>query len=80
MEKAYALFIRSYRSNGVPPFGVLAECAGGKGISPYFTTGAGGALQTVLFGFGGISITDDGIKKEENRLPPDFKELDISIG
>ena len=25
MEKAYEVFIHSYRSNGVPPFGVLAE-------------------------------------------------------
>ena len=66
-EEAYEIFIRSYRSNGVPPFGVMAECAGGKGISPYFTTGAGGALQTVLFGFGGITITDEGIVRGEHN-------------
>lgn len=76
-EKAYDIFIKSYRSNGVPPFGVLAECAGGKGVSPYFTTGAGGALQTVLFGFGGLKITDEGIEKEEINLPVKWNNLQI---
>ena len=80
MEKAYEVFIRSYRSNGVPPFGVLAECAGGKGVSPYFTTGAGGALQTILFGFGGIQITDAGIQQNSITLPTAFENLKIFIG
>ncbi|MEM9548726.1 MAG: glycoside hydrolase family 65 protein [Bacteroidota bacterium] len=79
MDRAFEVFIHSYRSNAVPPFGVLAECADGKGISPYFTTGAGGALQTVLFGFGGISITDEGIVQAEPNLPNALKRLKISI-
>ena len=78
VEKAYDIFVHSYRSNGVPPFGVLAECAGGRGVSPYFTTGAGGALQTVLFGFGGYRFTDAGLKKEDTKLPNKWKGLDIS--
>ena len=77
-EKAFEVFIHSYRSNAVPPFGVLAECAGGKGISPYFTTGAGGALQTVLFGFGGIKITDNGLTKGADNLPGHIKKLRIT--
>ena len=77
-EHAYKLFIESYRSNGVPPFGVMAECAGGKGVSPYFTTGAGGALQTVLFGFGGLQITDKGIVEGKQQLPEAFAGLHIS--
>ena len=79
VQKAYDIFIHSYRSNGVPPFGVLAECAGGKGVSPYFTTGAGGALQTVLFGFGGIKITDQGIQRETQQLPDEFTSMTISF-
>ena len=55
MDKAYELFTDSYRPNEVPPFGVLAETAGGT--NPYFATGAGGMLQSVLFGFGGLEIT-----------------------
>jgi trehalose/maltose hydrolase-like predicted phosphorylase len=58
-EKAYALFVKSYRPNEVPPFGVLAETAGGN--NPYFATGAGGMLQAVISGFGGLKITDEGI-------------------
>ena len=80
LDKAYEIFIHSYRSNGVPPFGVLAECAGGRGVSPYFTTGAGGALQTVLFGFGGIRITDEGIQRGAVQKPMPFKELNINLG
>ena len=47
-EKAYEVFVGSYKPNEVPPFGVLAETAGGT--NPYFATGAGGMLQSVLFG------------------------------
>ncbi|MEM9261189.1 MAG: glycoside hydrolase family 65 protein, partial [Bacteroidota bacterium] len=77
--RAYEVFIHSYRSNGVPPFGVLAECAGGRGVSPYFTTGAGGALQTILFGFGGLRLTDLGLERGEQCLPTAWKELLITL-
>jgi hypothetical protein len=44
-EKSFQLFNKSYQPNKVPPFGVLAETAGGT--NPYFATGAGGMLQAV---------------------------------
>lgn len=74
-EKAYEIFIKSYRPNAVPPFGVLSETAGGT--NPYFATGAGGLLQTVLSGFGGLRITDGGIKQVETKLPKNWKSLEI---
>jgi trehalose/maltose hydrolase-like predicted phosphorylase len=74
-SKAYELFLRSYRPNEVPPFGVLAETAGGT--NPYFATGAGGMLQTVLFGFGGLRITDRGIERKSAVLPSEWKKLEI---
>ena len=80
VEEAYDLFLHSYRTHGVPPFGVMAECAGGKGVSPYFTTGAGGVLQTLLFGFGGLRLTDKGLVKMENRLPNDIPRMQIHVG
>lgn len=80
VEEAYRLFVESYRSNGVPPFGVLAECAGGKGVSPYFATGAGGALQTVLFGFAGLRITDTGIDMKHPRIPNAWNRLSVKLG
>ena len=52
--KAFDLFRKSYQPNRVPPFGVLAEAAGDT--NPYFAAGAGGMLQSVLFGFGGFNI------------------------
>lgn len=67
-EKAYELFQRSYQPNEVPPFGVLAETAGGT--NPYFATGAGGTLQTILFGIGGLKIGADGITQMQNQKLP----------
>ncbi len=77
-EKAYDLFIKSYKPNEVPPFGVLAETA--NGTNPYFATGAGGMLQAVLFGFGGMSITDEGLVQRKVQLPKKWKVLKISYG
>jgi protein-glucosylgalactosylhydroxylysine glucosidase len=74
-EKAYQLLQRSYKPNEVPPFGVLAETAGG--INPYFATGAGGMLQSVLFGFGGLSITEKGVTQQRMPLPAKWRSLTI---
>jgi trehalose/maltose hydrolase-like predicted phosphorylase len=73
--QAYRLFLNSYRPNQVPPFGMLAETAGGN--NPYFATGAGGALQAVLFGFGGLDITDAGLVQRKTALPANWKRLEI---
>lgn len=73
-ERAYRLFKQSYKPNEVPPFGVLAETAGGT--NPYFATGAGGTLQAVLFGFGGLSITDEGlVQGSKAELPKAWRGL-----
>ena len=75
-EEAYRLFTESYRPNEVPPFGVLAETAGGT--NPYFATGAGGMLQAVLFGFGGLEFTDQGIVQGQGSLPAAWTSLTIT--
>jgi protein-glucosylgalactosylhydroxylysine glucosidase len=74
-EKGYEWFVRSYKPNQVPPFGVMAETAGGT--NPYFATGAGGMLQAVLSGFGGLDITDAGINQLKSKLPKKWKSLTI---
>lgn len=74
-DKAYEWFQRSYKPNEVPPFGVMAETAGGT--NPYFATGAGGMLQSVMNGFGGLEITDNGIIQQKARLPKQWKSLTI---
>lgn len=74
-EKGYEWFVKSYKPNEVPPFGVLAETAGGT--NPYFATGSGGMLQAVLNGFGGLDITDNGVVQLKSRLPKKWKSLTL---
>ncbi|NNL91961.1 MAG: glycoside hydrolase family 65 protein [Saprospiraceae bacterium] len=74
-EKASSIFSSSYKLNEVPPFGVISETAGGT--NPYFATGAGGMLQAVLSGFGGLSITNNGIEQTNYDLPHGWQKLII---
>ena len=75
VENAFRLFKESYELNKRPPFGALAESATSN--NPYFVTGAGGMLQVVLFGFGGLHITEKGIVQKDPVLPPAWKSLTI---
>ena len=74
-KEAFRLFKRSYEPNKRPPFGALAEAATSN--NPYFATGAGGMLQVVLFGFGGLDITDEGIIQRNPMLPKEWKSLTL---
>jgi len=74
-ETGYAQFVDSFKPNQVPPFGVLAETAGGT--NPYFATGAGGMLQVVLNGFGGLDVGPAGITQLKTKLPSQWKSLTI---
>jgi trehalose/maltose hydrolase-like predicted phosphorylase len=75
-SKAADIFSSSYKPNEVPPFGVISETAGGS--NPYFATGAGGMLQAVLSGFGGLEISDNGINQLKTTLPKGWKTLEIT--
>ncbi|HVX27095.1 MAG TPA: hypothetical protein VHB70_12180 [Parafilimonas sp.] len=74
-NKAYHWFKDAYEPNLNPPFRVIAETKGGT--NPYFATGAGGILQCVLMGFGGLDITPDGITQIKTALPPQWKSLTL---
>jgi trehalose/maltose hydrolase-like predicted phosphorylase len=74
--KAWDAFEEAYIPNKKAPFGVLAETAGGT--NPYFATGAGGFLQSVLFGFGGLEITSGGLVQIKTSLPPRWKSVTIT--
>jgi trehalose/maltose hydrolase-like predicted phosphorylase len=76
-EKAYNWFKDSYEPNLNPPFRVIAETKGGT--NPYFATGAGGILQAVMMGFGGLDITPQGIIQKKSYLPKKWKMLRISV-
>jgi trehalose/maltose hydrolase-like predicted phosphorylase len=75
-EKAYRMFKDAYLPNLNPPFRVIAETKGGT--NPYFATGAGGIVQSVLMGFGGLDITAKGIVQVKSKLPAQWKSLTIT--
>ena len=75
-DKAYHWFKDAYIPNLNPPFRVIAETKGGT--NPYFATGAGGVLQSVLMGFGGLEITPTGIIQTRPILPKEWKSLKIT--
>ena len=75
VREADEMFRRSYRPNLRPPFGTFAETA--TSGNPYFMTGAGGMLQAVLFGFGGLEITPGGLVQRKSVLPPSWQSLTI---
>lgn len=76
-NKAYKYFKDGYEKNMLPPFRVMAETKGGT--VPYFITGAGGVLQTVMMGFGGLDISSKGgIEQIQSAMPPHWKKLTIT--
>lgn len=75
-EKALHFFKDGYLPNLNPPFRVIAETKGGT--NPYFATGAGGLLQSMLMGFGGLEITPQGIKQVKSALPAAWKSITLT--
>jgi len=75
-DKAYHWFKESYEPNLNAPFRVIAETKGGT--NPYFATGAGGILQAVIMGFGGVEITPAGLTQVKSVLPKHWKSLTIT--
>ena len=75
-EKAFHFFKDAYIPNLNPPLRVIAETKGGT--NPYFATGAGGIIQSILMGFGGLEITSKGITQIKSALPKQWKSLIIT--
>lgn len=76
VDNAFRLFKESYIPNQQSPFGALSETATQN--HSYFATGAGGMLQTVLFGFAGLEFSDAGIIQKNPILPKQWKSLTIT--
>jgi len=74
-KKAFKFFKKTYEPNKRPPFGALSESATSN--NPYFATGAGGLLQTILFGFGGLHLTEAGIIQKNPIIPKQWKSLTL---
>ena len=66
----------SFEPDKYSSFGVLSERSIAN--NSYFATGAGGMLQTVLFGFGGLYFTDQEIIQKNPILPKEWKSLIIT--
>jgi trehalose/maltose hydrolase-like predicted phosphorylase len=75
-DKAYYWFKDAFIPNLNPPLRVIAETKGGT--NPYFSTGAGGILQAVINGFGGVEITPTGITQVKSVIPKSWKSLKIT--
>ena len=76
-QQARHFFQDAYEPNLLPPFRVIAETKGGT--NPYFATGAGGVLQAVLMGFGGLEITPRGlVQRKSPTLPTGWQALRIT--
>lgn len=75
-DTAFKVFKKSYTDKLRPPFGVLSENANNSRVS--FATGLGGILQSVIFGFAGIEITEDGIIQLPTRIPSHWKSLTVT--
>jgi trehalose/maltose hydrolase-like predicted phosphorylase len=75
-DTAFHFFRDAYIPNLNPPFRVIAETKGGT--NPYFATGAGGILQALLMGFGGLDITSAGIVQVPSKLPAAWKKIIIT--
>ncbi|MBI2730487.1 MAG: glycoside hydrolase family 65 protein [Sphingobacteriales bacterium] len=75
-DKAYHWFKDAYVPNLNPPLRVIAETKGGT--NPYFSTGAGGIIQAMLMGFGGLDITSKGIVQVKSKLPSNWKSLTLT--
>ena len=73
--RAYRLFESRYTPKEQPPFGVIAETASSN--NPYFVTGVGGLLQTMLYGCGGPELTDRGFTQRRTQLPTAWKSLTL---
>ncbi|MBC7903288.1 MAG: glycoside hydrolase family 65 protein [Gemmatimonadaceae bacterium] len=76
-EKAFRWFQDAYVPNLNPPFRVIAETK--NGTNPYFSTGAGGIVQSLLMGFGGLEITPKGLVQIPSAIPASWKSLTINI-
>ena len=72
-KKSYQWFKYAFTNNKLTPFGVLAETQ--FGTNPYFLTGAGGVLQSVIFGYAGVDITDQGVTKVQTVIPEEWERV-----
>ncbi len=75
-EQAYDLFLKSYRPFLRGPFNYFNEKESLTYDNACFLTGCAGCIQSVLYGFGGLSATPKGLDAKP-LLPKKWKKLEI---
>lgn len=76
-EKGSQLFDRSYKKYVREPFYVWSEVEQGLQGATNFITGAGGFLQAVINGFGGVRLFLDRLEIQKPKTPAGTKRLTI---
>jgi trehalose/maltose hydrolase-like predicted phosphorylase len=74
-EEAARLFDQALRPYRRPPFSTLSLRQ--QGTSTYFGTSAGGFLQAVILGFGGLHFTEKGLVQRTPLLPAGWRSLTL---
>lgn len=76
-ERASRLVGRAYEPNLRGPFHNLSESPGNDHV--YFVTGAGGLLQSLVFGFAGVDIDmeNGGVKQCRSTLPESIRSITV---
>jgi len=73
LEKASQSFTKGYKDNIHAPYFIWWETL--EGGAPNFITGAGGFLQSLLFGYANLRLDDDSLLILSPLLPPSTFEL-----
>ncbi|XP_053692205.1 protein-glucosylgalactosylhydroxylysine glucosidase-like [Sabethes cyaneus] len=76
-ERAATLLEKSYREYLRPPFSVWNKMPLDFAEGSNFVTGAGGFLQSILNGYGGIRLSNDSFEIRNPTLPPATSRLYI---
>lgn len=72
-----ALFKRTYEPYIRKPFYIWSETFEGEVGVGNFLTGAGGFLQLIMNGYGGVRLYDDRLEIKNAQLPPGLSNLHI---
>merc|ERR1711907_480258 len=68
-KTADSYLVKSTAKNVYGPFKIWSESQGGGGC-PNFLSGAGGYLQSIWAGYGGLRLSDDSLHILAPRVPP----------
>ncbi len=74
-QRATELFEKALKPYRKGPFRILSLRK--QGPSTYFGTSAGGLLQAVILGFGGLHFTEQGLVQQDPLLPEGWTSIEL---